>query len=100
SAGATRRLARQAALLPSTRRNRECKRRTHSHLARDPDLAAVEFDKLPAQRQPKPGTLHLLRRCPRLPELLAHRFLILRGDAHPGVSDRYLYRSDDSRRAG
>ena len=35
-----------------THRDRERERRAHAHLALDPDLPAVEFDKLPTQGQP------------------------------------------------
>src|SRR5882724_3222079 len=62
-------------------REREC--RAHAHLALDPDSSTMEFDELPAERQPQAGPLHLLLRRPHLPELLEDRLLVLRGDADP-----------------
>jgi hypothetical protein len=47
----------------------------------------VQLDELATEGQPQPGALHLLVRRPHLPELLEHRFLVLRGDADPGVVD-------------
>src|SRR5262245_56256567 len=73
-----------------THRNRERERRTHPELALHPDPAPVQLDELPTEGQPQPGALHLLLRRPHLPELLEHRFLILRRDADAGVADRDL----------
>src|SRR5262245_43950822 len=66
---------------------REGERRAHSYLALHPDPAPVQLDALPATCQPHPRALHLLFRCPHLPELLEHSLLILRGDADAGVAD-------------
>src|SRR5262245_59211730 len=68
-------------------RNRERERRPHSDLTLHPDPAPVQLDELPTQGQPQPRALHLLVRCPDLPELLEHRLLILRGDADAGIAD-------------
>src|SRR5215831_16092292 len=38
-------------------RESECEGRTLADLARHPDLAAVQLDKLPRQRKPEPGAL-------------------------------------------
>src|SRR5215468_10566622 len=68
-------------------RNRERKCRAFALLALHPDPPTVKLHKLPAQSQPQPRALHLLRRRPDLPELLEHRLLILRGDPDTGVAD-------------
>jgi hypothetical protein len=47
----------------------------------------VEFHKLQAEGQPKACSLGLLVCRPRLPELLEHRFLILRSDADAGLAN-------------
>src|SRR5438132_2154475 len=75
-----------------THRDHEGERRTHTHLARDPDPPSVEFYKLPTQGKPQPGALHLLVRCPHLAKLLEHGLLILWGDANPCIADRDLDR--------
>src|SRR5262245_25625405 len=71
-------------------RNRECKRRALIHCTLDPDAPAMEFDELPRQGQTKPGALDLLGGRPDLLELLEDRFLILGGNTHASVADRYL----------
>src|SRR5438132_13946866 len=73
-----------------THRDHEGERRTHTHLARDPDPPSVEFYKLPTQGKPQPGALHLLVRCPHLAKLLDHAFLTLWVDANPCIADRDL----------
>src|SRR4029450_4201076 len=70
-------------------RDREC--RTRAQLARYPNLAAVEFDELPTERQPEPRPLRLLLRRPHLPELLEHRILVLWRNAPPGIADCPLH---------
>src|SRR5262245_16659296 len=76
-----------------THRNRERERRAHTLLALHPDPPAMKLHKLPAQGKPQPRALHLLGRCPRLPELLEDLLLILRGDAYTRVADRDLHES-------
>src|SRR6185436_1147192 len=74
----------------TTHRDRERERGAHAHLALHPDPPAVQLDELPTQGQSQPGALDLLVRRPHLAELLEHRLLILRGDAHPRIADRHL----------
>src|SRR4029450_1396278 len=76
----------------ATHREREREDRTRADLALHPDLAAVEFHKLPTQGQSHPCALHLLVRRPDLPELLEYRLLVLRRDPDPGVADRHFDR--------
>src|SRR5262245_17323890 len=71
-------------------RERECERRARADLALDPDPPAMELDELPGEGYSEPCALHLLRCHPDLPELLEHRLLVFRGDAHPGVRHRDL----------
>src|SRR4030095_9819930 len=77
----------------ATHRDRESERRALSHLALDPDTAAVELDEFPAQGQAQSCTLSLLVRRPHLPELLEHGLLILRRNADPSVADGDLHKS-------
>src|SRR4030095_12791832 len=72
-------------------RDRERESRDYSNLALHPDPPAMELHKLPTQGKPQPGALDLLGRRPDLAELLEHRLLILRGDAHSGIADSDLY---------
>src|SRR5215831_10379336 len=74
-------------------RHGEREGRTHTLLALHRDLPPVEFHKLPAQGQPQPRALHLLRCRPHLAELLEHLLLILGGDADSRVADRDLHES-------
>src|SRR5204862_7583040 len=54
-----------------------------------PDLAAVQLDELPRERQPEARALVLLRVIgPDLTELLEDSLLILERDAHAGVAHR------------
>src|SRR5262245_5107653 len=76
------------ALLHAPQRQAERERRAHPQLTLHPDLSTVQLDELPTQRQTQPSALHLLVSRPHLPELLEHRLLILRSDAHAGVADR------------
>src|SRR5262249_43925279 len=71
-------------------RHRERERRARAYLTLDPDLAPVQLDELSRQRETEPRALHLLVRCPDLPEFLENRLLILRRDADSGVGDRNL----------
>src|SRR4030095_9519422 len=68
-------------------RDRERESRADSNLALHPDPRAVDLHELPTHGKPQPGALDLLGRCPDLAELLEHRLLILRGDAHSGIAD-------------
>src|SRR5262249_8760617 len=68
-------------------RDRKCECRALAQLARHPDLAAMEFHKLPAQGEPEPRAFHLLCRRPDLAKLLEDLLLILWGDADPRIAD-------------
>src|SRR5262245_1643369 len=68
-------------------RNRERKPRARTLLALHPDPPTVQFHKLPAQGEPEARALYLLGCRPHLAELLEDLFLILGGDADPGVAD-------------
>jgi hypothetical protein len=61
-------------------------RRPVTNLAPYPDPPAVKLNKLPAQGEPQPGALDLLRRRPHLAELLEYLLLILWGNANPGCA--------------
>src|SRR5678816_1718507 len=63
---------------------------TLTHFAAHPDLSAVQFDELATERQAQTGALLLRRARSDLTELLEDDPLIFRGDANPGVPDRYL----------
>src|SRR4030095_4423412 len=67
--------------------DREREGRAHVHLALDPDVAAVKFDELSAERQSEARAFRLLLRRPDLPELLEYRLLVLRRDPGPGIAD-------------
>src|SRR5262245_7908106 len=73
-----------------THRYGEREGRAHPLLALHPNPAPVEFHKLPAQGEPQPCALDLLRRRPHLTELLEDLLLIFWGDANPSVGDRDL----------
>src|SRR5262252_5280268 len=68
---------------------RQCERErgAHAHLALHPDSPTVEFHKLPAQGQPQPRALDLLRRRPHLAELLEDLLLIFGSNTDPCVAD-------------
>src|SRR5262245_50707279 len=53
----------------------------------------MQFHKLPAQGEPQPRALHLLRRRSHLAELLEHFLLILWSDADSRVADGDLHKS-------
>src|SRR5262245_11756784 len=74
-------------LLASPHRDRERERRAHPLLALHPDPPAVQFHKLPAQGEPEPRALDLLRGRPHLAELLEDLLLIFWSYADPGVAD-------------
>src|SRR4030095_5648264 len=74
----------------TTHRDREGERGALPQLALDPDLAAVQLDELPGERQSQPVAHDLLVRCPYLPEFLEHRFLILRGNTDASIGDGHL----------
>src|SRR5437773_8911544 len=70
-------------------REREGERGALADLALHPDLAAVQLDELPRERQPEARALVLLRVIgPDLTELLEDGLLILERDAHAGVAHR------------
>src|SRR5213592_4477359 len=75
----------------SIERERERERGALADLALYPDLAAVQLDELPREREPEARALVLLGVvAPDLPELLEDRFLILGSNAHARVADRDL----------
>src|SRR6266498_2364258 len=73
-------------------RQAEGEGRPGSERARDPDLASVQLDELPAEGKPESGTLLLGRAGADLAEFLEHRLLILGGDADSRVADRHVDR--------
>src|SRR5215510_16281816 len=77
-------------LLASPHRDRERERRAHPLLALHPDPPTVQLHKLPAQGEPEPRALHLLRCRPHLAELFKDLLLILGSDADAGIADRDL----------
>src|SRR5438093_1178286 len=68
----------------------ERERRSATHLALDPEAAAVELDKLSRQREAQTRALALPRGVAHLAELLEDRLLVLWRDADAGVGDRHL----------
>src|SRR5690348_6915341 len=72
-------------------RQREGESGSLARRALEVDLAPVQLDELPGQREPEPRALGLARVvAPDLAELLEHEPLVLGGDADAGVAHRDL----------
>src|SRR6185312_117432 len=72
-------------------REREREGGAAADLALHPDLAAMEFDELPGERQTQPGAFRFPLRGAHLPELLEDRLLIRRRDADARIRDGHLH---------
>src|SRR5262245_59646350 len=82
-----------AGLVVLTRGDRESERRALAHLTLHPNPPAVELYKFSDQGKPEAGALDFLGGRPHLAELLEDLFLILRGNADPGIVHRDLHES-------
>src|SRR2546422_11369273 len=66
----------------------ECKSRSFPHFAFHPNLAAMQFDELPRQRQSEPGAFALVGVIrTNLAEFFKDRLLVFPCDADAGVSN-------------